>query len=666
MAMLFGTSSRTVSLVFAGVLSLGLGFASPAPAIDCQDYGGGFRWLTGLAFDASTETDIAFKGDVAYAAMNRIQVIDVSEPVHPTTLLQLTQGLAGPRRVSTDGNLLAASLWQSGMELYDVTDPTDPQYLLRYSAAANVIDVCVVGDRVYAGLSGLGLLTLDVSDPLHPAELDVAGSGTCSEVTALNGYLYTSVFEGGAKRLAVYSLAEPDHPSRIYTWGTDVLSVTPSGDKLYVGLTSSRFAVFDLTAPNAPSHLGTQTAYSSVGAVTGIGDLVFPLYTSYSQIDCYQEAGGAWDRTDAVRTAFRPDAVVLRGDYAYVTSSEALEVFDISTPGGGATRVGSLSYAFSDAADVVAARGGYAYVLRRNGATETRHLDVVDVRAPAAPVTVRTLPYLGTYPADLVLGEQHLYIADGDGIDVVDISDPPLALRVGRLDTPDLALQVDRAGKLLYIADYQQGLLVASIAADPTHPVVVGSEPSLNGALAVAAMGQYALVLLPGGILTVVDAAVPSAPVVLGSLGGLPYPNHVIVDGTTAYCDGLEGIAVLDLSQPALPVLLSQAALPAQARSFAVAGSALYVADDTAGLQVLDVSDPGAPLVIGGIAAAQQAYGVAVDGEAVLVAALTHLDVAPLDCGLITAAPAGAPPAPLRLAAQPNPFNPSTRIHFSL
>ena len=83
----------------------------------------------------------------------------------------------------------------------------------------------------------------------------------------------------------------------------------------------------------------------------------------------------------------------------------------------------------------------------------------------------------------------------------------------------------------------------------------------------------------------------------------VPISNNawgVRVRGTTAFVsDGLAGLAILDVADPATPKLLGRVTTGGQARGLALDGRIAYVAAGSAGLVVVDVSTLAAPRVIG-------------------------------------------------------------------
>ena len=68
------------------------------------------------------------------------------------------------------------------------------------------------------------------------------------------------------------------------------------------------------------------------------------------------------------------------------------------------------------------------------------------------------------------------------------------------------------------------------------------------------------------------------------------------VSGRHAFvADYSAGLQVIDIGEPASPVLVGACDTPGYAGELAVSGTLVFVADEGSGLQVIDVSDPAAP-----------------------------------------------------------------------
>ncbi len=136
------------------------------------------------------------------------------------------------------------------------------------------------------------------------------------------------------------------------------------------------------------------------------------------------------------------------------------------------------------------------------------------------------------------------------------------------------------------------------------------------------------------------------------ALSFLPLPgaaNDIALDGDFVYVAvGAADLAVVDVSNPAAPVLAATLSFPGEGFDVAVEDGIVYVAAGRGGLQVVDASTPSAPTLVGSAATTGSALGVAVAaGRAYVVdgARLYVFDV-------------GNPAAPVRLASLTLPGRP--------
>ena len=108
----------------------------------------------------------------------------------------------------------------------------------------------------------------------------------------------------------------------------------------------------------------------------------------------------------------------------------------------------------------------------------------------------------------------------------------------------------------------------------------------------------------------------------VGTAAGLTDAVGVAVQGTTAFvADGMGGLAIVNVADPAAPKLLGKTATGGQARSVVVDGAVAYVAAGSAGLVLVDVKNPAAPRVISRVTMPGTAVRVAYSRGRAFVAA---------------------------------------------
>ena len=118
--------------------------------------------------------------------------------------------------------------------------------------------------------------------------------------------------------------------------------------------------------------------------------------------------------------------------------------------------------------------------------------------------------------------------------------------------------------------------------------------------------------------LRVIDVSDPSAPTLLGFINTPSVVWRVDVSGGVAYVAGQFGLQVIDVSDSSMPTLLSSISVSgASAQGITVSGSVAYITG-TFGLQVIDVSDPSTPTLLGSVSPGP-AFRFAVSGSVAYV-----------------------------------------------
>jgi hypothetical protein len=210
---------------------------------------------------------------------------------------------------------------------------------------------------------------------------------------------------------------------------------------------------------------------------------------------------------------------------------------------------GGVNVAVEQGDLVYVAIGGDLLVGERAGAGTPRWIGRLNL-----PVTVVT---------DLAVYRGVGYVAAGDdGVRVLDLAVPERPAEIGSVRTLGFAASVALAGRWLFVADTVGGLVAIDVGR-PAAPALVATAGTSGRAHHLAVAGAVAFVVSDTGYLTVFDVARPAAPETIARV----WLNavSVAVAGDYAYVGTGEGLAVLDVRDPAAPKVLYE---PSSDRSY--------------------------------------------------------------------------------------------------
>lgn len=181
------------------------------------------------------------------------------------------------------------------------------------------------------------------------------------------------------------------------------------------------------------------------------------------------------------------------------------------------------------------------------------------------------------------------------------------------------AYGIDVAGNTAYVADGNLAVVDITI---PSEPVFIGSAATAGSSRDVVVAGGYAYVADYTEGMQIFDLFSLNIPVWVGGVDTPGYAFGIAVQGDYVYladCDHPyedSGLVVIDVSDPAAPVIMGTADIPGgRALNVVVRESLAYVASDNAGLNIIDVSDPENPVIIGNVDTKSWAEGVDVEGD---------------------------------------------------
>jgi peptidoglycan/xylan/chitin deacetylase (PgdA/CDA1 family) len=135
------------------------------------------------------------------------------------------------------------------------------------------------------------------------------------------------------------------------------------------------------------------------------------------------------------------------------------------------------------------------------------------------------------------------------------------------------------------------------------------------------AAGHYAYVACGEAGLQVVDVSDPAAPVLIGSADTPGAACDVAVhNDTLSVADGAGGLQVMDVTDPAAPALTGASAAVTNSTGAFAKGDLTFLAEGADGLRIVDLGDPSAPVTLGACDTPGDARDVVVSGQFAYVA----------------------------------------------
>jgi len=201
---------------------------------------------------------------------------------------------------------------------------------------------------------------------------------------------------------------------------------------------------------------------------------------------------------------------------------------------------------------------------------------LVELGDLTAPIEVGAIAVSAGLAVRPILNDGRLWIVNGRGFDVFDVSSPATPLQLGAYRTGGWSADLAIDGTIGYLADRTE-----------LHVLDLASPASVTP-LAIIDLGEslYA-VDVSGGLvglsgersyLITVDVTDPAAPVVLARLSGGP-AFDVVLDGVTAtIAAGSFGVLVADIGDPSFPSFLAYYDASGAARAVAIDGPVVHLA----------------------------------------------------------------------------------------
>ena len=455
-------------------------------------------------------------------------------------------------------------------------------------------DVEVVGGIAYVATSA-GLEIFDARDPQsgYTPLATFAGNFAAVEIRGPLAYLV------GSAGLRIVDVSDAAHPLEVGAIATPTpgFDIALAGDLAYVAQNPLGLRIFDVSDPTAPAELGAMD-----------------LGPSYS--------------------FFQRASIAVDNGVAYLSSNAGGASVDVANPS--APALITLLDIGSHAGSGLAVRAGVLYAAAESF-TQGLVLRVLDVRNPATAVQLSSISCGFCKAIELVGGIA--YAVGHDELQLFDVSDPshPAALAgIASQDPLLLGAAVSVTAGRAYVVNTgialtTPGTLQAVDVRVPEFPKRSVLTPySYYDAIDIAEHRLYGVRSGGSGTFDVFDLSDPQSAVLVGQTTVSGFIRDLEVVGQTAYIAADGSFQIIDVSEPANPVLSSTLArsITESPRVLAHAGSRLYMGTPT-GIEIDDISDPIHPLMLGSLTltTASGTYDLDLAGDLLYVSTLSGLYV---------------------------------------
>lgn len=269
-----GSNSSRVTLAgdVAYVLSSYNGISSVSISNPCSP-----ALLDGLPVGSSLGYCLDVEGDRAYYAQEdgTFSVIDVRDPSNMSVLSSIPTH-DNALWVVVDGNYAYVACESGGVTVIDVSNSTLPVEVANFDTIGSCQGIEVKDDYVFVANWNEGLMVLNVSDPIHPAYVtSIPTTGEADGVSVFGEYAFVGCQNPGC--LDIIDISDPESPSLIGSLPLFSTVVHPviRGDYCFINGVGGGFYVVDISDVTAPVLLSTVPVPGSVYGLAVSGDYAF-------------------------------------------------------------------------------------------------------------------------------------------------------------------------------------------------------------------------------------------------------------------------------------------------------------------------------------------------------------------------------------------------------
>jgi len=512
-----------------------------------------------------------------------LSVIDIGTP--ETAYVQGSLELSVvPRAVGVVDNLVyIAGFDTSDHHVYrlirvDASTPESPVVDGSWSLPDWPTGMAIVDGQAYVSYLGHNVHLIDLSNPTQQTPIGILSWINLSSVEVVGDLLYGS--KGAGWGFFIFNVSDLENPTFVGVSDElmDATDIAVAGSYAYISDSDEGMRVYDVSDPTLPVLMGGVGCAESARALALIGDHAYVAYDrqyhdagSLQVIDIGQVASPEMiGRLDSIH-GLCVDIADGPATFAFVGENDSLKVVNYGDPSAPVVVAGVELLYYSTELKV---QGDYAYV-----AVEEAGLQIFDVDDPLDPTAVGSIATPDKAWGLDVVGNTAYIAALDSGLVIVDVTDPTAPSRLGEVSFASEARGVKIEESYAFVAALFAGLYVVNVA-DPDAPFIVANLPLPDAATDLEVRSGLAFVTTFEAGLQIIDVSDPSNPYIRGSADTPGYSYDIALGNGIAYvADGQAGVQVIDIHDPSAPVNIGAIDTPEWAHDLVLAGSCIIVAD---------------------------------------------------------------------------------------
>ncbi len=432
-----------------------------------------------------------------------------------------------------------------------------------------------------------------------------------NSITLVNEY----AFLGSNSQLRVVDISDPGNPL--------LLSTNLTIDALYQGRSVirdtlayiydyQRIKVVNIANPQEPFLEGV---IDSLGTISN-----FTVAAPYVYICTPDTLLQVIDITDisnpqvlgSCQVSRLSGSIRIAGNLVFITGgydgpgNSIVQIIDVSDP---ANPIVCYTYHPSYLAKGVAVNGNIAYVAARYSG-----MLMWDITDPYQPVNLGVFNPARGVSDIFIQGDTACLANELKGILMVDISSPANPQIIGSCDTPGFAYYVASRDNLVYAISSER-LLVIDVTDPLPASCIVGSYNISNNDFTSLALGNsrlYCIDEITG--LRILDVSNPTLPVPLSEYPDLGAKEVQVYNNKAYIVNAFGSYDIVDVTNPLLPQALGSYTGLGFPETALVSGNYAYVLDADEGLVILNITNPANPTLQGAYPDLVNPYALAIRG----------------------------------------------------